>query len=630
MGKRSGRYKTKPLVVDPYAQESAAGTEPDDPAATAGQTVQPEAALQQAKREIIKVDITQQENTVKKTPAAAYVRLSAENGNRRDEGTLQTQIDLVHDYIRQSADLELYDTFIDNGVSGTVAFAERPGFTQLMEAVKRGWVRCIVVKDLSRFGRDYLEAATYIEHVFPLLGVRLIAITDNFDSIRPEDVNGLALPVKNLINTMYAKDIGKKIKSSYDARDKAEKWFGTRVAYGYMKGGGPGNWTMVPDPETAGYVRVIFHWYISGASVVDIARRLDLTGVVTPSRRKSQYEKTKSEGKEYRVSDGWSDTSVMQILENPCYTGDIVNRRYYADTVALKNKEDWQPIPDKHEALISHEEFEKSWDIIEEGRRQAQKKHKTMTENKTNDAPLFSQRIVCGDCGRYFQVEYRGYGDGLKAKFYLCPNKDCIGSRKIIHEDVFKILIMDQLRILMRAACDYRKLAKELLSENPAKGKAGSIRVKLTNRRAELQRIEERVLKAYEDYVDGAIEREDYIRLKEKLAAEKKKAESAIGILEAEELELKDRAGEFLKTTENFEEYLDAEGYSAEIVDRLVDKIEYSTDGSLTLTLKCADVYEEVLPFLDEEEKDAQSAGLTANAGPTVNDESIVAVTPAD
>ena len=612
MGRK--RRPRKPLVDDPYAANSCAqesGSGNSD--ASGKQSRQPGA---KTAREIIMVDVTQQDIREKKAPTAAYVRLSVENGGHKDEGTLQTQIDLVHDYIRHQQDLELYDTYIDNGVSGTGTFADRPGFAQMMEAVRRGKVKCIVVKDLSRFGRDYLEAATYIDHIFPLLGVRLIAVTDNFDSARPEDVNGLALPVKNLINTMYAKDIGKKIRSSYDTRMKEEKWFGIRAPYGYVKEGGPGSWVMVPDLETAGYVRMMYHWYLTGVSLTDIARRLNFTGVMTPSWYRAQNGDPDWRG--HKVAEKWTSTGVREVMMNQSYAGDAVNRKSSAGSIRpgqLSPRDEWQVIPDAHEALVTHEDYEKAWEKFKDASDMSQQRFEKVSKNRKEDPPAFSGRLICGTCGSNFQVTHRKYRDGKRAKYYRCSNKNCMNSRGMVHEDVFKILIMDQLRILIRSACDYRKFAQELMSDNPAKGKAGSLRVKLTNSRVRLKRNEERMLKAYEDYAEGAIGREEYLRLKETLAAEKKKAEVDIAYLEAEEQELKETAGRYLKTTENFEEYLDAEGYPAQIVDRLVEKIEYFPDGGLSLTLKCADVYEDMRMFLDAEKSDTDDGDASVDDG---------------
>ena len=614
MGKRSKKYETKPLVADPYEKETPEVIGPGNIASAGKETTQPDTQPGKRPREIITVDVT--ENTGKKTPTAAYVRLSSENSGHADEGTLQTQIDLVQDYISQQPDLELYDLFCDNGVSGVGTFENRPEFERMMEAVRRGRVQCIVVKDLSRFGRNHLEAGTYIDRIFPLLGVRLIAVTDNFDSARPSDVNSLTLPLKNLVNEMYARDIGKKIRASIDTRDKEGKLLGNKSPYGYLLVKEGDDRKLVPDPETKGYLRVIFHWYLLGVGLTEITRRLDLAGIPTPDQRKAQLEYTKRDG----ISDSWSTTGLTHILENQRYTGDTVNRKWYDGTSKLKSREEWHVNPDTHEALISHEDFDKTWERLREAGRHAQKRYDVINEHRKYDPAAFSGILVCGACGKNFQLKNKGYRNWERIKYYRCGNDDCVNARISLHEDVVKILVMRQIRTMVKAACDYRKLAKKIMSEEASKGKAGSIKVKLTNARAELKRLRERELDAYEDYAEDAIDRETYLRLKEKLDAQKKKAESIVWALEAQEHELKEVTGKYLKMTEDFEGYLDAEGYSQEIVDALVERIEYFPDGSIKLTLKCADVYEEMQEFLDAEKEERtptlSQVGLQASMNP--------------
>ena len=152
-----------------------------------------------------------------KMPAAIYGRLSVED--EETEESMETQIALVQDYINRSRELSYVDTYFDNGFTGTNF--KRPAFTRLMNDVRQKKIKCIVVKDLSRFGRNYLEAGYYIETVFPFLGIRLIAVTDNFDSTRKEDMESLALPIRNMVNAMYAKDISKKIWTSLQRKKEA-------------------------------------------------------------------------------------------------------------------------------------------------------------------------------------------------------------------------------------------------------------------------------------------------------------------------------------------------------------------------------------------------------------------------
>ena len=605
MGKRTGRRKTKPLVVDYYGQKiqteqseeehfnadpniiQSAGTQRDGP-----------------HREIITVDVTAQTEveTGKKAPAAAYIRLSAENGGHDDEGTLINQIELVHDYINDRNDLELYDTYVDNGVSGTTF--ERPEFERMMEDVRRGRVQCVVVKDLSRFGRNYLEAGTYIERVFPLLGVRLIAVNDNFDSARPGDVNGLELPIKNLVNAMYAKDISRKVKAAFDTKNKSGKWLGCRAPYGYLKVGESDNPTVVPDPETAKYVRVVFQWFISGVPMGEIKDRLDLAGAPVPAAYRVKTDPKRERSPE--VSGHWGNKSVKEILVNQMYTGDTVNgKTAIVNGKAVQvDRENWSVFKDTHEPLITREDYEKARAMLEEAAEQ--RKGYEQRSLKSEKGPVFKGKIYCGVCGRVLQISYRESRLGVRYHAYRCvPLKDerpcSFSPDPWVNEDVFKVLVMDQIRLVVKSACDYRKLAQELMSENPWSGKFGSIRAKITNAKSRFSQIEEREMEAYGDYAEGSIDKAEYGLLKEKLKAEKNRLDGIIRKLVEEELELKAKAGRYLEITEGLEEYLDFEGYQPEIVDRLVEKIEYFPGGTIKLTLKCEDVYANMAKLIEAE-----------------------------
>ena len=474
----------------------------------------------------------------------------------------------------------------------------------MMEDVRRGRVQCVVVKDLSRFGRNYLEAGTYIERIFPLLGVRLIAVTDNFDSARPGDVNGLELPIKNLVNTMYAKDIGRKIRASVEAKDQSGKWIGSMAPYGYLKVGESDNPTLVPDPETAKYVRVAFLWFVSGAGIREIARRLDIAGAPIPA---AYRVKTDPKRKEVREIFGfWSGKTVQEILGNQMYVGDTVNRKTLSvnGKSVRQDREDWSIFPDTHEALISREDYEKARTVLEENSRSARVYARSSL--KREKEPVFRKKIYCGVCGRILQADYCKTHDGVRYNIYRCiPGNDgrpCSFSPvPWVNEDVLKVRIMDQIRLVVKSACDYRQLAKELMSENPWQGKFGSIRAKITNAKSRISQIEEREMEAYGDYAEGRISKAEYSILKDKLKVEKNRLDGTIRRLEEEELELKAKAGRYLEITEGLEEYLDFEGYQPEIVDRLVEKIEYFPDGGIKLTLKCEDVYANMAGLIEAE-----------------------------
>lgn len=250
-----------------------------------------------------------------KIPAAIYGRLSVEDGEK--EESMETQIALVQDYINRSRELSYVDTYFDNGFTGTNF--KRPAFTRLMNDVRQKKIKCIVVKDLSRFGRNYLEAGYYIETVFPFLGVRLIAVTDNFDSTRKEDMESLALPIRNMVNAMYAKDISKKIWTSLQRKKEAGYAVGNDAPYGYIRN--PMTKRNEIDPEAAFYVQLIFQWELMGVPIFEIARRMTLLQVPTPR----EWHRKMVEGKEVLTCKKWGVTTIRHILENQTYGKDKSN-----------------------------------------------------------------------------------------------------------------------------------------------------------------------------------------------------------------------------------------------------------------------------------------------------------------
>ncbi len=211
-----------------------------------------------------------------------YIRLSVEDSGKPGADTIETQKALIEEYIEAQEDMKPCGLFIDNGQTG-MNF-ERPGFERLMEQVRAGKIDCIVVKDLSRFGRSYLEADNYIERIFPFLDVRFIAINDHFDTLTAEHTtDGLIVPLKNVINAAYSRDISKKSSSALATKMQNGEFIGSWAPYGYRKCDSD-NHKLEPNEETAPVVRMIFQWRISGTSYLQIARRLNEQGIPSPSR----------------------------------------------------------------------------------------------------------------------------------------------------------------------------------------------------------------------------------------------------------------------------------------------------------------------------------------------------------
>lgn len=265
----------------------------------------PQAAVQEA--------VQQNEKELLRT--AAYARLSVENGGHETEDSLHTQILQIHNYIKENPELTLTDTYADNGFTGTRF--DRPEFERMMQDVRTGKIQCIVVKDLSRFGRDYIETGSYLETIFPMLHVRFIAINDDFDNIRQSDVDSLAVPIKNMVNSLYAKDISKKISLSYQMR--REKGIPTSwcTPYGYQLNQ-QGN--KFEATEDAKWVKLIYQWYLAGVSTNEIARRLEFLEVARPNER---LNRKLHEGDDPTYNK-WHPSTVLRILNSSAYIGELV------------------------------------------------------------------------------------------------------------------------------------------------------------------------------------------------------------------------------------------------------------------------------------------------------------------
>lgn len=260
-----------------------------------------------------------QSNASEKWNAYGYLRLSHEDGDKEESNSITGQKNLIREYFRHHPEIIACGMKIDDGFSGS-SF-DRPAFQEMMADVKMGRINCIVVKDLSRFGRNYLEAGEYIERIFPFLGVRFIAINDNYDSMNTRTVSDeLVIPFKNLINEAYCRDISVKIRSQLETKRRRGDFTGSFAAYGYIKDPENKNHLLI-DEFAANVIRDIFCWKIKGVSAGDIADWLNQDGMLAPLDYK------KSQGLRFATPFGtnersaWNATTILRILKNPIYTG---------------------------------------------------------------------------------------------------------------------------------------------------------------------------------------------------------------------------------------------------------------------------------------------------------------------
>lgn len=285
---------------------------------------------------------------------AEYIRLSVEDSNNKGN-SIENQKLLLDDFIAHNPNMKLYDTYIDNGATGTNY--NRPEFQRMIEDIENGKIDCVIVKDLSRLGRNSIDTGYYIETYFYQKKIRFISVNDDFDTANPKQNDGMMLYLKNIINEAYAMDIGKKIKTQARQAMRDGQYVSARPRYGYLKDPNDCH-KLIVNPETAPVVKMIFEWYVDGVSTNEIALKLTAMNILTPSvygYKKGYITSQKSVGRGQ-----WQTRTVQQILKQELYTGKLVQGK--TDTIAKRqlhrDKSEWIVVENTHEAIISQELFD--------------------------------------------------------------------------------------------------------------------------------------------------------------------------------------------------------------------------------------------------------------------------------
>ena len=365
---------------------------------------------------------------------AAYMRLSKEDNEYMISNSINNQRVLINEYIAKYQDLNLIDYYIDDGYSGT-SF-DRPAFIRLLEDIRDKKVNVIIVKDLSRFGRNHIEVDNYIENIFPMLNVRFISIVDGFDSYENSDgVDDLIVPIKNLINDAYAKDISKKVKTALITKKKNGEFVGAYAPFGYYKSKLDKH-KFIIDDDASKIVKLIFEKTINGLSKKEIANILNEMQIETPI----EHIKNKKENKY------WNSNIIYAILKNRVYTGDLIQQKrerlsYKNHKLMMNKEEDFIITKNHHQAIIDIEQFNTVQDIM---------KHSTKINSKSK-YDIFSGYLKCAECNSNLTVKksknYMYYTCSLYVRKKECNNNYSIRKDILEEKVVTEINIFNKRKI---------------------------------------------------------------------------------------------------------------------------------------------------------------------------------------
>lgn len=453
-----------------------------------------------------------------------YARLSSED---KEEDTLENQIYLLKSHVESQADMVLADTYVDNGFSGTNF--QRPQFIRMMEDVKSGKINCIVVKDLSRLGRDYIETGNYIENVFPFLNVRFMSVTDGFDTVNGDGAEAMVVSFKNLVNDVYAKDISRKIISAFRTKQRSGEYIGLVAPYGYLKSKENKN-KFVIDEQTAPVVRMIFKWYADGRGLDYITRTLNEMDIDCP--RKYRYRIGITISDRYKDS-RWGRSAVKTILTNRAYIGDMVQgkvRQELCNNVCRQyvDKEEWIIVENTHEAVIESDLFFNVQELIEEkSREQADKREKSGIRGHKEENFLKGY-LRCGCCGKSFNLSQTMRAGKITRQYYcsgyqtlrsaFCTNKDRI------NKDVVEQIVHEAIQSCILQLADEKVWKDRTVSE-----KFPDEKQRIAQIDREICQLSVKMADLYRDTAEGILDDSDYTlfktgftKRKEALEAERK------------------------------------------------------------------------------------------------------------
>lgn len=465
---------------------------------------------------------------------ALYLRLSREDvpGTEeapRESNSIRSQRDLLLAYLKTHDEIRLVGEYADDGYSGSDF--SRPAFRQMMEDIKKKKVNCILVKDLSRFGRNYIETGRYLERVFPVLGVRFIAVNDDYDSDNQQRVSDqLLIPFKNLINDAYCRDISLKIRSHLDVKRKNGEFIGSFAAYGYQKDPVNKNHLII-DEEAARTVRFIFHARIKGMGSARIAERLNKMGILPPGLYKKSCGLPFNGGFQSGETPGWSAVSVDRILKNELYTGTLVQGKtrkinYKVKKCVLTEASTWIRAEADHAPIVSRQEFQQVQELL---------RLDTRTTPSKEAVCLFSGLLLCGDCKE--SMVRRSTTKGKKKYYYYhCSTyKKKSGCRShLIDEESLKRTVCSAIREraaqLAQAVVKIKAFGLTPLEQSIPSGQNFRL-TKLQTEAARYQRLTEHL---GEDRKRGMFSTEEYERLHRRFADQKKAAEQALAKVKRE------------------------------------------------------------------------------------------------
>lgn len=523
-----------------------------------------------------------------------YVRLSREDGDKEESNSVTGQKDLIRNFLHHHPELQECGMKVDDGYTGSNF--NRPAFQEMLADVKAGKFNCIVVKDLSRFGREYLDAGEYIERIFPFLGVRFIAINDNYDSLHHNDgSDDLIIPFKNLINEAYCRDTSVKIRSQLEIKRQRGDFIGPFATFGYQKDPDDHHKLLI-DEYAANVVRDMFMWKLSGVSSCDIADRLTKAGIPTPMDYKRSLGMRYKTSFRVKTESVWSANMVLRILKNPIYIGTLEQGRvttpnYKIKRLVYKPREEWAVVEGCHEPVIDSDIFEIVQKVLALD---------TRTSPGGEGVELFFGLVYCGECGGAMIRKTVPSGK-KKYVYYVCAThkkQPAVCYSHNLRDTQLNEIVLDALKAHIKDVLGLAGLMEITSTAQLQQASMKKLQERLEHKQEEINRNQTLLMSLYENLNDGIIDQDEYRDLKKTYTRRREEAEHQADDIRAEmECEV-NHASNGHRWIDRFRTYQDITELDRTIVVSLIERIMVYQDHRVEIVYRWYDEYQWYLDLL--------------------------------
>ena len=527
-----------------------------------------------------------------KYKATAYIRLSYTDDHSSESDSVSNQRKLIENFVEHNPDIEVVSEKIDDGYSGIIF--DRPAFKEMMQDVTDGNINCVIVKDLSRLGREYIETGRYLRRVFPAYGVRFIAITDSIDTAH-DSGDDLTVSVKNIMNEAYCRDISIKTRTSLDVKRRNGDFVGAFPVYGYMKAEDNKN-LLVPDPYAARVVCDIFRMRLEGASASKIASELNRLGILSPlAYKKNNGLPYAKKGYADKADCKWSATTIIRILQDETYTGTLVQGKQGTPHYKIRQMEqrpasEWVRVPDAHETLIARQDFELVQRI---------KGLDTRTSPNEDTVYLFSGILICGCCGSRM-TRKTNRANGKEYHYYYCPTgkkKGC-AHPVMLKESSLIDCVRDSLKAYIGNIASLEALLTGIDQTSINQALAKEYSDHITDNERRLEQVLEFKARLYESLVGGMLTKEEYASYKAKYTKQAEDIRESVRVLKEKLTEVLENRSERNRWISQFTQFSTLETLDRRALIYMVQSIRVRGKKELDITFTHEDEYKKALQLL--------------------------------